>query len=312
MFQPSPYQSAIFTALRERRGNLCVRAVAGSGKTTTIVQALRVIPQRDPDRFTTYSTLFLAFNKTIAEALRSKCPSHVQCSTFHALALRALKRVLGPEAQRKDFIDSRKVAKLVFSLTDRDDPDASGIMRLVGLTKSVPREPSSWSDSDLADLAARYELSFDEPRSAWHITRSVAERSYKERQFSIDFDDMLFLAVMLNAPFDQQDYIFVDEAQDTNDIQIEILDRLYRRSAPQGTPSVESVISRIQEITPSSLLCAVGDPAQAIYGFRGANADSMDRIASRFAAEWYPLSVSYRCSLAVVEEANRILEKETL
>jgi superfamily I DNA/RNA helicase len=100
----------------------------------------------------------------------------------------------------------------------------------------------------------------------------------------IDFDDMLWLPVILGHKFSTLDWLFVDEAQDTNDIQIEILER---------------------SLGHSSRFVAVGDPHQAIYGFRGANSDALDKIVARFACRTLPLSVSYRCSKAVVAEAQK-------
>ena len=49
---------------------------------------------------------------------------------------------------------------------------------------------------------------------------------------------------------------------------------------------------------------AVGDPSQGIYGFRGAGSDAMDLIKSEFDADELPLTVSYRCSTAVVDYAS--------
>jgi superfamily I DNA/RNA helicase len=98
---------------------------------------------------------------------------------------------------------------------------------------------------------------------------------------------MLYMPVMYGIAFNHYNYIFVDEAQDTNDIQLEILSRL---------------------CAPRCRIVAVGDPHQAIYGFRGANADSMTRITERFSCKTFPLSVSYRCPKAVVKEAQRYLQ----
>ena len=62
----SPFQEAVFDFVENREGNVIVEAVAGSGKTSTIVEALRRIEFQVPD------TLFLAFNKSIAEELKSR------------------------------------------------------------------------------------------------------------------------------------------------------------------------------------------------------------------------------------------------
>ena len=56
---------------------------------------------------------------------------------------------------------------------------------------------------------------------------------------------------------------------------------------------------------PDSRLIAVGDPAQAIYGFRGADSNSIDMIVSEFGCTRLPLTVSYRCPKNVVQHARK-------
>jgi superfamily I DNA/RNA helicase len=102
----------------------------------------------------------------------------------------------------------------------------------------------------------------------------------------IDFDDMLYLPLLHNVSFDKKNYIFIDEAQDTNGVQRELLKRML---APGG----------------NGRLVAVGDPSQAIYGFRGADATAMQQMREEFAMTVMPLNVCYRCSKAVVEEARK-------
>jgi len=102
----------------------------------------------------------------------------------------------------------------------------------------------------------------------------------------IDFDDMLYLPLRSKCTFDKKNYVFVDEAQDTNGVQRALLRRML---APP----------------PHGRLIAVGDPSQAIYGFRGADANAMSALREEFSAVVMPLSVSYRCSRAVVAEAQK-------
>ena len=64
-FKASAYQQAIFQFITYGNGNAVIDAVAGSGKSTTIVNALKLIPQNK-------SVLFLAFNKAIVEELKLK------------------------------------------------------------------------------------------------------------------------------------------------------------------------------------------------------------------------------------------------
>jgi len=281
MFTPTTEQLAFFDGLRHSDGSALLSACAGSGKTTTIVEGLKVLPVRDPETFMPPATLFLAFNKSIADTLRARCPRHVTCATFHSYGYRALRDSgLIPEStlRRKDFIDSRKVPKLVWSQMDREDPDVQSVIKLVSLLKSVV--PGSVSAEA---LASHYDLDFAEPKAAFHVAQLVLDRSSKTLN-TIDFDDMLYLPILLGLRFAPQAYVFVDEAQDTNDIQLEILSR----SSP-------------------SRLVAVGDPFQAIYGFRGANSDAMQRIATRFSCTSLQLSVSFRCPKRVVAEAQRAL-----
>lgn len=287
-FQPSPYQLAIGDAVDSPSGpNILVEAVAGSGKTTTLLWLLDRIPQRKPNALLSQSICFLAFNKNIAETLKSRCPSYVSCSTFHSLGLRALKTCsdIDPTAsRRRDFVDSRKVPKLVWKRLDRDNPDTQAIIRLVGLLKSLDHVAEAF---DVASLIQHHELDFADPRAATSVALDVLEESNRNLD-QIDFDDMLYLPVLLNATFSTQDWLLVDECQDLNSIQHEIL----ARSAG-----------------PSTRIIAVGDRHQAIYGFRGASADSMEKLQSRFNMTELPLSISYRCPKAVVAEAQKALEQ---
>jgi superfamily I DNA/RNA helicase len=100
----------------------------------------------------------------------------------------------------------------------------------------------------------------------------------------VDFDDLLYLAVKDGISLPKFDFIFVDEAQDTNAIQRALLRKIMKKT---------------------SRIVAVGDPAQAIYGFRGADSESMNLIAEEFNAKRLPLSISYRCPSSVVTYAQQ-------
>ena len=79
-FKPSIYQQDVFNFIQNGSGNGVIKAVAGSGKTTTIIQSLSLIP-------TNKRILMLAFNKSIADELKEKVPYHVEVSTFHSCGL---------------------------------------------------------------------------------------------------------------------------------------------------------------------------------------------------------------------------------
>lgn len=292
-FNPSPFQLAIGDAVDEpSAGNLLINAVAGSGKTTTLVWLLERIPQRLPGAFLGQSITFLAFNKAIADALRARCPRHVACSTFHSLGLRALQGPLG-----RPKVDGRKCRTILYPMCDRNDPDFEAVLRVVSLLKSTGY--GTITETSPTDLIDEHSILCGDPAKVVSLAQRVLDKSNALTSI-IDFDDMLYLAVLLNAPLEKQDWVFVDEAQDTNEIQVEILARL------QKPCKVHIVGTNFQSAT---RLVFVGDPYQSIYGFRGATSSAMARIGARFSCTELPLSVSYRCPQAVVAEAVRWLTK---
>ncbi len=301
-FQITPQHADIFSAFDAGETNIIIQSVAGSGKSSTCEQLMRRIPlRRNPEDLLCVSGVYLAFNKTTADEFKTRVPAHLQSSTFHSLSFRALKQIL-PDRGRNVRVDGRKVSKLVWD-SGCQQADVLPICRLVGLLKSVPSSGAAGHEGvEPSALAELHEISFSDEKAAFRIAASVLAKSDADLKV-IDFDDMLRLAVLLDAPFDQMDYVFVDEAQDTNEIQLEILERLQKpkfvATYPEDNWRAGLSLTRF---------VFVGDPWQAIYGFRGANTDSMSRIASRFSCKSFPLSVSYRCPKAVVREAQKYMK----
>lgn len=266
----SAYQQAAFDFLANGVGNLIIRATAGSGKSTTI---------REMVKRCFGSTLFLAFNKAIAEALKA---AGVNARTFHSLCY-------GPVLQYRGV---RKVEQFKLRMIIEEKlPDeevrmyGSFIAKLVSLARQVgigclvDDTEEAW-----ADIVNHYDLELESERAL--LTRAIELARqlliWSNADARVDFDDLLYLAVKEGISLPKFDFIFVDEAQDTNAIQRALLRKLFK---------------------PDSRLIAVGDPAQAIYGFRGADADSMDLLKAEFNCTELPLTVSYRCSKAVVDYA---------
>src|SRR5581483_9975173 len=82
LFKPSKYQQDVFDALMEKGSDLQVNAVAGSGKTTTLLQALNRIPLD-----TVANSLMVAFSRTIVEDLKKKATPGVEVRTSHSLGM---------------------------------------------------------------------------------------------------------------------------------------------------------------------------------------------------------------------------------
>lgn len=270
----SPNQEQIFTlALKEE--SAIINAVAGSGKTTTVMELARRMP---------LSGILLAFNKAIAEELSKDLPPNFKASTFHALGFSILKQRLGGKIK----VDAKKVFSLI-KLSGMNENLAYPASQLVGKAKTygigvffLIDDNEAWA----AVLDKSSEIDIPEgfnPEQLVKFAKTFLQKSNEDFS-TIDFDDMLYLPLILrnryNWTFDQYPCIIVDEAQDTNGVQIELLKCLTQR------------------------VIAVGDRHQAIYAFRGSYYTAMDKIAEAFNAVEYPLDVSYRCPRLVVDHVR--------
>ena len=280
----SAYQSDIFRWIEESRDSLIIEAVAGSGKTTTIVEAIKHVP---PEQ----SVVFLAFNKSIAEELKRRVTQpNAKCMTLHSLGLSAWKQALTWDAQGLN-IDGKKIRNIIDEMELEWGKWTKEMTKLVGLAKGGGIVPKGLevkysglvedSEDVWEDLMELYDIDPDQVDLG--LVREVLTRSIEQAREVIDFDDMLYMPVIAGAEFQKADVVFLDEAQDVNGIQAEIVSRM---------------------LLPESRVVAVGDPNQAIYGFRGALSDSMHQIGRRFHCTSLPLSVSYRCPKSVVAKAR--------
>ena len=257
--------------------------------TSTIVEALKLIPDNK-------QTIFLAFNKSIKEELQKRVPRGVRCSTFHAICWGALQRT-----EYKGFkTDTSKTNKILKEeMAFQFDPKvikrlSPQVNRLVALAKSVGIAPAGSDLEGLVpdtkdnweELINHHGLIFDDSvdkDNAIKISQSVLQISITKRDV-LDFDDYLYICALDRIPFYTNDLVFVDEAQDVSQIQRAILTKVLKRNGR---------------------IIAVGDSFQAVYGFRGSDSESLNNIAKQFNAERLPLSISYRCPKAVVEEAQK-------
>jgi len=286
----SPFQTAIFEAVARTKDSLIIEAVAGSGKTTTIVEAIKHVPSNQ-------SVCFLAFNKSIADELKRRITApNARCMTLHSAGFSAWRKYLGGNSFECK-VDSRKTSNIIREYLEKEDQWRYGaeMSKLVGLAKGAGIVPASHKetytglveddDAIWEEMIDFYEL--DRDGCSIELAREILGFSIGISATTIDYDDMLYMPIVGGAVFDKSDVIFLDESQDVNGIQMEIVDRMRK---------------------PTSRVIAVGDPNQAIYGFRGALSDSMNQIAKRFRCRSLPLSVSYRCPRAVVKKAQQFVK----
>lgn len=292
-FSPSLYQQAIFDFVRNGRGSAIVRAVAGSGKTKTIERCLPLIPEER------HVQLF-AFNTTIAKELNSRLDglrqefnrpfAHVRASTFHRVGFGVIRKHL---AGRVD-VQGDKLRRIIRDWLTETDNEMYGsfITHLVSLARGegvgvlVPDTDDAWWN-----LIAHHDLYLESANAleehAIKLARDLLSRSNAAAKGGlIDFDDQLYLPLLWRLRLWQNDWVFVDEAQDTN--------------------PVRRAIAKLA-LRPGGRLVAVGDPKQAIYGFTGASHDALDLIAHEFNCQELPLTVSYRCGKSIVAKAQEIV-----
>lgn len=277
-FKWSDLQSAIFDAITYNPStSLRVDAVAGSGKTTTIVEGAKFISQSE-------GAAFLAFNKAIQVELSRRLPPFVEARTFNSVGFGALRgriKNISPVGYKVNN-HLREVAKI-----DSKDPLYKDLCRLLKLGKANGFGVEGFPSNDAGSWTSLMEASGVEIRSgdmarATHWLEKAYTRCLNDLSIS-DFDDQILFPVLYDWPLPTYDTIFVDEAQDLSPLQHEFLRRMTH---------------------PKTRIIAVGDPHQAIYGFRGADSQSMKKMESLFNMEKYPLSVTYRCRKAITEYAQ--------
>ena len=292
-FVPSPQQTAIFHHVSDPRGgNAIVEAVAGAGKTTTLVKACELM--------TGGRIALIAYNTKMAKELRERTGHmpQVWSKTFHAFGMNALNFRFKNGAVRLQDPDDKKVRKLIDEFIEtkgRKDLTevATTVAKVVSMAKQrgigvcFPDVDAEWLTMidwfDLAsDLPEGYEDRMD---IVVKFSRYILKLSNRRAQETgaIDFDDMVYLPLVWNMRLTQFAWVLVDEAQDSNPTRREMAKRM---------------------LAPGGRLIAVGDPHQAIYGFSGADNDALDQIRHEFRAKTLPLTVTYRCPKAIVDVAR--------
>ncbi|TDI43194.1 MAG: hypothetical protein E2P02_11830 [Acidobacteria bacterium] len=273
-------------------GALLVLAGAGSGKTRVIVHRIAYLIERRGNAPETI--LALTFTNKAADEMRARVRtllSHsakdVAVHTFHALALRLLRRFGEDVGLRSGF-----------TLYTTDDRKA--LLRRICRTQNVSER--EFPLARIASGVSEYKLSaFSGRRSGdprfQQVLQTVAPQYQKEldAQGAVDFDDLLLRGVELMECSERAQgfaerrfrHVLVDEYQDTNRIQY----RLVRLLAPHGNVFV------------------VGDEDQSIYTFRGADLRNILDFESDFPnARTVKLEINYRSGAAILRAASAVIQ----
>jgi DNA helicase-2/ATP-dependent DNA helicase PcrA len=284
-----------------KEGPLLVIAGAGSGKTRVLTYRIAYLMSQGVDPF---SILALTFTNKAAREMKARIgklvgeseAKNLWMGTFHSV----FARILRSEADKLGFPSN-------FTIYDTQDSDRliSAIIKEMGLDKDIYkykqiRSRISAFKNSLITVKAYYNN--PELQEADAMSRrpemGAIYKEYVERCFkagAMDFDDLLLRTnELLNrypdvlAKYQERfRYILVDEYQDTNHSQYLI---------------VRALSDRYQNI------CVVGDDAQSIYAFRGANINNILNFQKDYPeVALYRLEQNYRSTKTIVNAANSII-----
>lgn len=265
----SKFQSDVFDHVTSNPNHLVVSAVAGSGKTTTIIEAAKRLPR--------YATVALvAFNKAIQQEFSARLSlagrDDIQAKTYHALGLDAIRRSRAYRAKTEQSKAAYMLKRHWDYVPHSQKLAAAKIWEMARYLLLTP------DVSAQRFIAAAYEIDvYEEWEEIVYRMVSWLADNWLSETVMIDFADMIYLPVVddrIRVP--KYDFVFADEVQDTNNAELRLL-----------------------ELSLGRKFIGVGDRNQAIYAFAGAGAKSVDVVKAHLHADELPLSISYRCPKAV-------------
>lgn len=222
-FKPSPYQVAIKRTYQHEDCNMLVGAVAGSGKTTTLLDLMNVA---------TGKITFLAFNKSIVNELSERVPHSVDVMTMHSMGMKAIMRKHG-----KVNVNAYKTGKFI-----KQNLETEGFWE-------VPKKGKEQLFMILPRLVDIYRLTLCENMEELRLVADNIGIEYKANHLGfamdiirqlekynknpkeIDFTDMVYLPATGDGySFPKSDVWFIDECQDLSPCQHLLFKRAKKRS----------------------------------------------------------------------------------
>jgi DNA helicase-2/ATP-dependent DNA helicase PcrA len=287
-------QEAIWKVMLKKACHLVVNAGPGVGKTWSAIQYCLRAPKN-------IDILFVAFNNHIAaeangKLTASKC-SNTVAKTYHSLGKGILTNAF-PSLRGKDP-DLNKMQTILEGLSPMPLINKAEWRRTLNLAERLCSYIKNYLiDYTAPDLYSKMESLADRHNleTGTYLAAAVAlivpalDECKKRASVSIDFDDMLWLPVVLNLPVnDPPDVMITDESQDLSPVQ----HALTMMVAEKGRCLI------------------IGDRRQAIYAWRGASADSMDVLRDQLKAtdrgvEELPMTITQRCPKLHVKLAQAI------
>lgn len=278
---PTAEQAAIVEAVRGTTDNLLVDALAGAAKTSTLELIAGALPDIE--------ILALAFNKKMANELQERMPSNVKAMTLNGLGHRTWSDATG----RRLVINTSKTYEIVQSLIKAETSSNQSalwetfaeLIRIVDFGKACGYVPSGHYENGKALMRDDEFFNHLEQRLSpleEDLIRAASLESLVQAfKGQCDFNDQILMPTVFHGAFPRYPLVLVDEAQDLSALNHATLRKLARKR-----------------------LIAVGDPCQAIYGFRGAHEESMSLLREEFNMRQMSLTISFRCPREIVKHVH--------
>ncbi|RZS93973.1 ATP-dependent helicase [Aquimarina brevivitae] len=287
----------------QKEGPMIVIAGAGSGKTRVLTYRIAYLMHKGVDPFNILALTFTnkaarEMKKRIADIVGASESKNLWMGTFHSI----FAKILRFEADKLGYPSN-------FTIYDTQDSQrlVASIIKEMGLDKDIYKYKQVYSRiSSYKNSLITVKAYFQNPELMESDAMAKRPRlgdiyqNYVDRCFkagAMDFDDLLLKTNELLNRFpevlskyqDRFRYILVDEYQDTNHSQYLI---------------VRALSDRFQNI------CVVGDDAQSIYAFRGANINNILNFQRDYDnVQQYRLEQNYRSTKNIVQAANSVIDK---
>ncbi len=284
-------------AVQYNSGPHIIVAGAGSGKTKVLTHKIAYLIE---DGFDPSNILALTFTNKAANEMKERITDMIGVTkakqlwmgTFHSI----LARILRTEAESLNYKNN-------FSIYDREDSVSLVSNILLALNISIDDKSASAIQHQISSLKNKMILSdeFAKFHAETPSDKKLAQvyTEYNKRLFennSMDFDDLLLKPIQLFnnhqrilAKYRKEfKYVLVDEFQDTNKAQYEIIKMF---------------------VSGRTKLCVVGDDAQSIYGWRGAELDNMLNFEKDFEkSKIFRLEQNYRSTKRILKAAGSVIK----
>ncbi|QOP41903.1 ATP-dependent helicase [Sulfurimonas marina] len=276
-------------AVKQTEGPVLILAGAGSGKTTTIVSRLAYLIQAVG--IPASNTLTLTFTNKAAREMKERSMAMIQNAayppllcTFHKFGLLFLKFNIHLLGRQNNFVvidtdDKKRIIKKINS----DIPTPLIASEISRYKNSLMTSDDAYKQAELfnykqiAEVYGEYE-------------------KYLHENNLVDFDDLIALTYKLleenkelaEATSQKYQYIMIDEYQDTNELQLKLLQKLCMTH---------------------NNICVVGDDDQSIYGWRGAHIRNIMEFDEDFeGTNVFKLQENYRSRSPILKVANALIE----